>query len=183
MIQIFDNILPEKQQKYIEDTLHDHLIDYYTYPNTVNSYVFMDDKNIREWFQFVHVLWDDQTKSRYKFIGDEILEAFFKAQPLEIDRVSRAKINMLTMSDFKQNELYNTPHIDNIDPHYVLIYYVNDSDGDTFIFEGKGEKIIKRVTPKRGRFLLFPGELYHAGRPPVNHKNRVLINFNLCYDI
>ena len=182
MIQIFDEILTEKHQKYIEDTLHDHLIDYYTYPNTVGSNAFMDGKNIKEWFQFVHVLWDEQTKSRYKFIGDEILDEFFKIRPLNINRVSRAKINMQTMSDFKSNE-HNTPHIDNTDPHYVLIYYVNDSDGDTFIFEDKDKKIIKQVTPKRGRFLLFPGELYHAGRPPVNHKNRVLINFNLCYDI
>ena len=36
---------------------------------------------------------------------------------------------------------YHLPHIDSEYPHWIAIYYVNDSDGDTHIFEEKTSKI------------------------------------------
>jgi hypothetical protein len=60
----------------------------------------------------------------------------------------------------------------------VVIYYVNDSDGDTFVFDDDG-KIIKRVSPKKGRFFMFDGRLKHAGSHPYDNTMRVVINFNV----
>ena len=65
----------------------------------------------------------------------------------------------------------------------TAIYYVNDSDGDTLIFENDytGEdpgplRILKRVTPKAGTLIIFPSKLYHASSSPTKGK-RSVINF------
>ena len=57
-----------------------------------------------------------------------------------------------------------------------LIYYVNDSDGDT-IFFNDNLKEIKRVNPKKGKAVLFDSNILHCGSNPINTLNRVVINF------
>jgi hypothetical protein len=75
--------------------------------------------------------------------------------------------------------IHNDPHVDGPYPHTVLLYYVNDSDGDTVFFDSEDKtKIIERVTPKRGRVLLFDGSMYHASCPPSNGY-RSVVNFNI----
>ena len=77
------------------------------------------------------------------------------------------------------------PHL----PHVACVYYVNDSDGDTIIYEqtinnvpggshNVDVKEHKRVTPKRGRAVFFDGSRYHcSSQPTVNY--RTIINFDL----
>jgi hypothetical protein len=59
--------------------------------------------------------------------------------------------------------------------HHVCLYYINDSDGDTIFFDEKGEKEIKRVTPKKGRIAFFPGHILHCTSTPKNN-TRVIFN-------
>mgnify|MGYP003631824103 CR=1 FL=1 len=54
--------------------------------------------------------------------------------------------------------------------------YLNDSDGDTFLFKDK--KIIKRVKPKSGKALIMDGNLVHASSHPVKNKFRMVLNIN-----
>ena len=71
-----------------------------------------------------------------------------------------------------------TPHIDYNYPHYVLLYYTNDSDGDTIIYKNKETlEILEKVSPRKGRALLFDGRLWHAGSVPST-KPRSVINYN-----
>ena len=66
-------------------------------------------------------------------------------------------------------------HTDLSFPHWVCIYYVNDSDGDTIFFDDN-KKEIKRVSPKRGRVVFFNGVIKHIGSNPT--QLRSIINFN-----
>jgi hypothetical protein len=82
---------------------------------------------------------------------------------------------------------YDAHHIDMLESHFALLYYVCDSDGDTVIFENMysarypkppephelKEKI--RVTPKQGRVVVFDGYYWHTATQPTS-STRCVIN-------
>ena len=76
----------------------------------------------------------------------------------------------------------DTPHIDIKENHFVMLYYVCDSDGDTIIYneQVKSETytLQQRVTPKQGRVVLFDGSYYHTAEQPLNNI-RCVVNYNL----
>jgi len=61
--------------------------------------------------------------------------------------------------------------------HFVILYYVNNSDGETVLF--KKNKLWKKVTPKQGRVLIFNGNIKHAAGCPVDNQVRAVININV----
>lgn len=95
------------------------------------------------------------------------------------------------------NKRLTIPHVDiPTKEHLVMIYYVIDADGDTVFFDRihdhvtnlkdptplTEENIIKRITPKQGSLLIFPGNIYHAALLPEHHM-RCIANINLTEDI
>lgn len=73
---------------------------------------------------------------------------------------------------------HHDPHVDLNFPHTSLIYYVNDSDGDTVFFDNDYKKVHKKVSPKKGRCVIFDGLIPHgAGIPKTGP--RCIVNFNL----
>ena len=81
----------------------------------------------------------------------------------------------------------DSPHIDIIGSidYIVALYYVCDSDGDTVIYKEREENlegkytVKERVTPKKGRLVIFDGALYHAAEQPINSNTRCIVNYNL----
>jgi hypothetical protein len=69
------------------------------------------------------------------------------------------------------------PHQDLNHPHYVLLYYVSDSDGDTVFYDDDGVTEIKRVSPKKGRVVFFDGSILHAASNPTTVP-RIVFNYN-----
>ena len=96
---------------------------------------------------------------------------------------------ILQVPNVARPEMY-VPHID-FDSRYIMsvIYYACDSDGDTVLFEESGFDVsmedrgehsfkeVDRVSPKKGRLVIFPSDEYHCGSPP-SKSNRMLVNFN-----
>ena len=84
----------------------------------------------------------------------------------------------------------DSPHVDLVVPHFVMLYYVCDSDGDTIIYNEKTKfdactpdpemnfTIKKKVSPKQGRVVLFNGIHYHTAEQP-NHNLRCIVNYDL----
>jgi hypothetical protein len=84
---------------------------------------------------------------------------------------------------------YDNVHVDINYDHLVCLYYVNNTDGDTYIFDktkkelnhiSKDTKlgILKQVSPKKGRVVLFDGRRYHSSSGPSKNI-RCIINFNV----
>ena len=97
----------------------------------------------------------------------------------------RVKINLTFPTPIASKDSHYPVHVDaGINEKYkTAIYYVNDSDGDTIIFNEtknhKGALTIKRtITPKKGRLVIFDGDLLHAGGFPISSKHRIIINMN-----
>jgi hypothetical protein len=91
----------------------------------------------------------------------------------------------------KNNFKHNLLHVDMATPHLVCLYYVNNSTGNTIFIDKtindedqdtinnlENLKIIKEVTPKQGRVVLFNGKHYHASTNPSSGR-RCIINFDL----
>ncbi len=76
----------------------------------------------------------------------------------------------------KSKKVHNIFHVDHALPHHVLIYYINDSDGDTYL---QLNKSLKKVEPKKGRALMFKGGTMHAANHPKKTSKRLVLNFNL----
>ena len=79
----------------------------------------------------------------------------------------------------------DSPHVD-IDNfrHFVVLYYVCDSDGDTIIYNEKEYGLEKyterqRVSPKQGRCVIFDGTQMHTAEQPINSNIRYVVNYNL----
>lgn len=107
----------------------------------------------------------------------------------KVSNIIRIKANLLLN---QEGPKLQPPHVDGmrmIDNKYVfegkksLIYYVNDSDGDTVLYNERfnGEPVGRvteqlRVTPKKGRAIIFDSNQIHSGSAPTNKAYRVVIN-------
>jgi hypothetical protein len=63
---------------------------------------------------------------------------------------------------------------------YSFILYLNDSDGDTLIYEGKN---IIPITPKRGKIVFFSSHLLHEGTVCVDEKKIAVGSIRLRHKI
>jgi hypothetical protein len=93
--------------------------------------------------------------------------------------IVRMKANLLLRSSIVKS---HQPHYDTVGRSTSLIYYVNDSDGDTVFFDKSCQEDpsdlteIHRETPVAGDIIVFDGTRYHASSPPVNSPHRAVIN-------
>jgi hypothetical protein len=84
-------------------------------------------------------------------------------------------------------------HINQETPHLVMLYYVNDADGDTILYDKTASdilddkmyideecefNIVNKISPKRGRILFFDGRTYHASSTPTK-SIRCIISLDL----
>ena len=121
--------------------------------------------------QFTHGFYrDDQIASQVMGIPMEIIKPF----GLELKDLYRAKANMV---GWEKSPKTHPPHTDDDFDHYVILYYVNDSDGETELYI-PGEETV-RITPRKGRTLVFDGKLKHASASPVETRYRAAININV----
>lgn len=88
--------------------------------------------------------------------------------------MTRAQVNCV----HKNNTAQITPaHRDFDEPGCVYIYYVNDSDGYTILFDEDGNVEVK-VTPSAGHLVRMDSQQYHCMVTPVRTERRIVINLN-----
>jgi len=92
---------------------------------------------------------------------------------VEIQNINRLKFNLLLKQNIGKNQ-YNTPHRD--PGRHSFVYYLNDSDGDTFFFN-EDMSVSNRVTPKKNSGVLFDSTVLHASANPAITDARFVLNF------
>lgn len=193
---LIDDLLDKEESSLIEKQMYDSFFPWfftcqkaddgkmYTV-SSVKANEWKNDKNVIDNGQFVHLFLSlvensQEINSSYMDIPYKILSEFSKKTKTNIDfsDILRIKANLITQYREYTKNSYGIPHTDYSYEHYVLIYYVNDSDGDTVLFD-KNKKIMAKITPKKGRCLFFNGNILHAGGHPVDNFSRCVININL----
>ena len=86
-----------------------------------------------------------------------------------------------TMNTNSSDGKKDTPHIDDDSPHKVILYYLNDSDGDTYFYSNQKDKIINSITPEKNSAIMFDGSVMHSGSKPIEYARRIVLNINLTY--
>jgi hypothetical protein len=98
--------------------------------------------------------------------------------------VFRVKANLTIKDKTYPENNHSVPHTDlyknnpDLQISKVAIYYVNDSDGDTFFFDNE-LNVIHRQTPKKGTLALFDANIIHAASLSKDTAHRAVINFIL----
>jgi len=185
MLKIIDDFISKEKQNEIEmNLLGSNGFPYFHSFDTVDSQyeqLLFDDENIIHQPQFVHMLFSDNKQHSTAF--DYILNTFSHTETKNL-KPKRLKINLLTPPITNNKNCYHLPHFDSSDPSDItFLYYVCDSDGDTYLFDQKydGETpkkltFKKRVSPKKGRILIFNSNQFHASSPPFQKDFRCVIN-------
>ena len=105
------------------------------------------------------------------------------------------RLDRIRAGMFLKGSGLHTPHVDYFFEHYTVLYYANESDGDTYLFNEtvtpsdsapiypNNFTVMERVSPKRGRVLIFNGLNYHSSSLPSLNNERMAININLAKEV
>jgi hypothetical protein len=207
-----DNFLPTLVQKQILDILT-HKTFTWNFRDKVDIekfYTVKDivykDPNIILGYGFNHTFFNSEQKLLdYGQYPIDLLSIFKYHTELhykvKINKIMRLMAVLSLPDPYRKKENYMLPHVDWFTKHKTLIYYANNTDGDTIIFnekfdskvqesltykqyyeleKNKDKKTIQsKISPKQGKAVLIDGLQYHSGSLPTN-KTRYVINFNFC---
>jgi len=178
---IFDNFLTNKEIENISKTVNKFK---YTFAHPANEHPLYDDvfgiKHTKDVISFVTV---DDKENDFEHppthqISSRILSKIFNKNL----NIIRSRVNFTFPN---QSELINWPHIDNKNENvYALIYYVNNSYGDTVLYDKVYNDDLKeltqilRISPKAGSALLFKASRFHAFFNPKKNQYRGALNIN-----
>lgn len=158
------------------------------------------DKNILFGHGFVHTFYNKDTQNNISYPFDLLsMVTSYTEQKFDIKVNSPLRLQCsFTLPQTTMDGQYMVPHVDWMFPHYTVIYYINNTEGDTFIFNEKTKlnqqsitkkelfrldetldvkSVLKRISPKQGKAVIFDGLHYHAGSYPLK-TNRYILNFN-----
>jgi hypothetical protein len=176
-IEVFDDLIPEHLQDFFELSILGKSGDKQMHP-IISLKCKHEDTALEPSFaplSFVHVL-------KSSSVVSEHLPNFGLIPQLACGHIGRVMKDIVLARIFvlmpysTQLEHY-APHVDLPFPHTVVLYYVNDADGDTVLFDNNNN-IVRRVSPKRGRILMFDGTIYHGGGIPQSGL-RCAVNFDI----
>jgi len=129
---------------------------------------------------------------RMYFQVENVARQAAKKAGIKFDSIVDARSFLMFPLHENVRKEYDNIHVDMLEDHWVCLYYVNDSDGDTVLFKQTKEDMnndfevfkntkfepLKRVTPKKGRAVVFNGNRYHSSTAPTNGV-RCILNFDL----
>tara|TARA_B110000467_G_scaffold97730_1_gene88402 strand:+ start:462 stop:1055 length:594 start_codon:yes stop_codon:yes gene_type:complete len=190
MIKKINNVLTKTYSNKLEDQIK---IINWNYMNSTAS-----DKDVGDYtYSFSHTLIDKDkvTSSSASVFHPAMLECMKKCDLSESEYyIYRARLGLIVRTP---NKVVHTPHIDyeseGVNEGYLnIVYYVNESDGDTYIFKNtESESVFKNIfkdfslndvvanTYKKNSLVMFDGTLWHSSSTPIHHNARMVMNLNL----
>jgi len=203
---IIDDLIPKKDQDYIENYMFESRqeLSFHITPYSSGDTMGKSEQ-VEEQMQLVSTLINLLAgKNTYsKVIGIsglyKVYENLFNKLGIDLlpNHILRSKINLQFKSITGNKNKFNNPHIDytstreeDLFPFHSLIYYINDNDGYTYLFDKKAYiaedvdkvnidkdlKVVKKIRSKKGRCVIFQGNIIHAGSNPLKSECRLVHN-------
>lgn len=164
-----ENFLPNRFHYEIKDLLFSKNFPWHFLENTAYS------NSNEEYFSFCLLTFDQTFKSRYFDFFYPMIYFIPNNENIEIVRHRIA----LNTKIYDKKTVQNLGHIDQEFEHKTILYYVNDSDGDTLFYDNSDCKnVIFSNTPQENTALLFDGDIFHSSAHPSKVKARITININ-----
>ena len=184
-IIVVDNFLPVERQEELKNLFLNSLFPWY-YKSTLSQNTKKTNFDSAVAPGFGHVFFnDDGVVSNYYDAIANIPELAVNNTPFSFNKMIYAR-TFLQMPLTTTHGITN-PHIDVTGlSHGVCIYYVDDADGETVIFDKTSHnsdqdfsnmRILQTINPRKGRIVLFDGSRYHANILPQRGP-RCIINFD-----
>jgi hypothetical protein len=194
---LYKNILSKEHYDGLVTMVSAKDFPWYFQPNIayVNDPDLAKDPNLLQSFGLTHTVWDiekGQVSEVLDFMGP-LVKNFSEMAGIQINNFLRIKINLQTPVVGNAPDKYNGAHVDRYLPHKAAIYYLNDSDGDTFIFNEVYDPadeetwpnkmsmptVKERITPESNSlYFLDTAFRYHSSSNPIKSNVRYTINFN-----
>lgn len=191
-IQCFDKIIPQGYADQIEADIMAMKFPWYYIKDVTN-------KNYGSNSGLTHLAFNfgNEPSDWFPFIMP-LVYSITEAAGHTLEKLLRIRVGCLTQTH-DTSYMHNTPHLDFTMPHYTACYYVNDSDGDTIVFDQTMQDmnttditedalydyvaktnftIAKQATPKKGSLCVFDGLHFHASTKPKQHDRRIVITIN-----
>jgi len=123
--------------------------------------------------------------SKLSWVADKLYHTDFKF--FTVDKLLRFRIGFFT-KHFTTKA--HSPHIDSEIDHWTCVYYVNQCDGDTVVYQDQFPQLQQnyvkdykfteryRCKPKMGKLVTFDGKYYHSSSYPTINPFRLAITFN-----
>ena len=184
-ILVFDDVIDLEYQNIIKEILlGDRQYKGYDFPWYLTHDVTKPakaDSQLRPAFFHGYVDYPSELSSVFHDLFIRLIQnSCAKINRKNVDVIQGRSFCQLPISSDKMS--VDTPHIDTKDDHFVMLYYVCDSDGDTIIYNEQEKSdsytVQKKITPKQGRVVLFDGSYYHTAEQPLNNI-RCVVNYNL----
>lgn len=193
-IIVIDNVIPVDYQNHIKNLLTGWEFGWVFNQQMVSPDDELQGENNHAGFN--HFFFEEnQPKSQHFSLIYPLVLAITSNTNVPVNRLIRMRAN-LTLPNTTSKLEWHMPHIDSFFEHYNAIYYVNDSDGDTVIFNETNDDyssgqddiiriqqnnftVKEKIAPKQGRVVVFPGKYYHSSSWARTSKYRCVININL----
>mgnify|MGYP003655030147 FL=1 len=182
-----ENFLPSKYFNELSGLFVDGGLPLYyikdaTYQLGMDDSLLISNSNKINTGSFTHMFYDNGEPSTFW----NFIKPISYFVDFDYKRIMRCRGSVLMpRPDVKKEYEYNTPHVDHfMDGDFIsLIYYVNDSDGDTFLFEESNKDghasfvtVKDRVGHKENTAIIFDGKQYHASSNPIHSDYRATIS-------
>lgn len=185
-IIVLDDVIPKNYQDYIEDFLLNNKNMGWNLVRNLSTT--KDSKELGSVGFSIQCISDGEDHGMLAFVLKGLCYAVADKFNHRFSQIFIARAFLQTPNGLPPVE--KSFHVDHPRPHFVLLYYVNDSEGPTIITKQrypfshnnvtglKKAETLMEIEPKKGRAVLFNGNHFHDSSVPSKNL-RCVINFNL----
>jgi hypothetical protein len=194
-VYVIDDVIPVELQDSIEDLLLGDKLGWHFAQDLTRMRKQIKEENLTDlspyfWISFYEHQ-NDQNNGMLTRKLHPILDGACEKLKLPFAKLLQGRTFMLFPLVEELRKKYVNIHVDTQTEHVVCLYYVNDADGDTVLFDKTANEVspfeshnnkvnfkeVQRVSPKKGRCLVFNGDKYHSATSPAKY-TRCVVNFN-----